>query len=209
MRANDVAVARQAAALLLAYPEERAQEQLPLVAAAIANLPASTREPLQRLVDHLLTTPLGEQQRDYVATLDQRPRCCLYLTWWTHGDTRERGRALVAIKQVYRDAGAEPPTNELPDHLAVVLEFAATVDGDTGTDVLIAHRPALELLQDALTRRKSPYADVLVAVRATLPPPTARDQEAVQRIAAAGPPRETVGLEPYAVIDVESVRVRS
>lgn len=202
MRAREIAVARQAAALLLAYPDETTQARLPLLADAVLDLPAVTRAPLERLVGQLRATPLRDQQQDYVATLDQRARCCLYLTWWTHGDTRERGRALVAVKQVYRDAGVEPPNDELPDHLAVVLEFAATVSAEAGTDLLVAHRPALELLHDALTKRRSPYADVLVAVRATLPPPSAHDHEVAQRIAANGPPRETVGLEPFALVDV-------
>ena len=53
----------------------------------------------------------------YVAVFDMKRRCCPYLTYWTHGDTRNRGAALVRFKQVYRASGAVPRDDELPDHL--------------------------------------------------------------------------------------------
>jgi nitrate reductase delta subunit len=76
----------------------------------------------------------------------------------------------------------------------VVLEFAAT----TGQrDLLLEHRPALELLRLALEEPRSPYALVVQAVCATLPGPSPRDREAILALAASGPPREEVGLDPY------------
>ena len=55
----------------------------------------------------------------------------MYLTYWTAGDTRNRGREMLVFANAYRDAGVEPPRDEAPDHLPVVLEFAATVDPES------------------------------------------------------------------------------
>ena len=189
------AVAHQAASLLLGYPDQELVEQLPMITDAIATLPDKAARPFRSFLDHLAATTPAAAQQDYVATFDLRPRCCLYLTWWTHGDTRERGKALVGFKNIYRAAGLTPPDDELPDHLCVVLEFAATERA--GRTLLAQHRAALELLKDALHRYRSPYAQLVEAVIATLPPAGPDVLTAARRIAADGPPHERVGLEPY------------
>lgn len=188
----------QISSLLLAYPDERLLDHLDLMRAGLADVPAQGREALTPVVAHVATTPLAEQQRNYVATFDLRKKCCLYLTWWVHGDTRNRGQALVAFKTAYRDAGIQPPATELPDHLAVVLEYAATVDFERGEALLAEHRPALELIRDALHKAAAPQAGVLDAVCASLPGPVQDAVTAARRLAASGPPpTELVGLEGY------------
>jgi nitrate reductase molybdenum cofactor assembly chaperone NarJ/NarW len=191
------AVAYQAVALLLGYPDERLFARLPVIASGVDTLPGDLAGPLQGFVNHLTATGTATAQRDYVRTFDLRARCCLYLTWWTHGDTRDRGKALVRFKEIYRAAGLTPPDDELPDHLCVVLEFAATGDPKAGRAVLAEHRPALELLRASLTARSSPYAPLLDVVIATLPAAGDDVRDTVRRIAASGPPHERVGLEPY------------
>src|SRR6266511_1047506 len=79
--------------------------------------------------DHT-STPLPELAADYVATFDHRKRCCLFLTYYAHGDTRKRGMSLLSLKQTYAAAGLRLVDDELPDHLAVVLEYAATQPGN-------------------------------------------------------------------------------
>lgn len=194
------AVAHQAASLLLAYPDAALAERLPLLRAAVAGLPPAVRDPLLRAVAHLAATPPDRAGADYVATFDLQRRCAPYLTYFSDGDTRKRGAAMLRFTAAYRRAGAEfagSGTEELPDHLAVVLEFAATVDQDAGEALLLRHRPAVELLRLALEDCASPYADVLRAVVATLPPLGARDRAAVLRLAAQGPPAEEVGLDGF------------
>lgn len=193
-----VAVAHRAAALLLDYPAEDLLETLPILRAALAGLPEETAAPLGRLADHLGATPLGALQADYVDTFDTRRRCALHLTYYAHGETRRRGPALVKVKDVYRAAGFEVE-DELPDHLCVLLEFAAREPG-AGRELLLEHRAGLEILRLALLDRGSPWADALVAVSATLPPLAGDDRQAVALLAAQGPPDEQVGLEPYAQV---------
>jgi nitrate reductase delta subunit len=193
----ELATAWQAASLLLGYPDEELLARRPLLRRAVAALPAPAAEPLGRFLDHLDATPPQRLAADYVTTFDQRKRCCLYLTYYACGDTRKRGMALLRFQQAYQAAGLELDGAELPDHLAVVLEFAATGDLAEGRRLLVEHRAGLELLRLSLTEAGSPWAPVLDAVSATLPPLTGRTEEAVARLIAEGPPEETVGLAPY------------
>ncbi|TFV63940.1 nitrate reductase molybdenum cofactor assembly chaperone [Geodermatophilus sp. DF01-2] len=194
---GQLAAARQVASLLLGYPDEELLGRLPLLRAAVAPLPVQVAGPLGRFLDHLETTSLTEQQAAYVEIFDLRRRCSLYLTYYAYGDTRKRGMALLQFKHLYSRAGLTLTDDELPDHLAVVLEFTATGDPARGERLLREHRAGLELIRLALEERRSPYAWVLQAVCATLPPVRAEDEEAVLRLAREGPPTEEVGLDPY------------
>jgi nitrate reductase molybdenum cofactor assembly chaperone NarJ/NarW len=191
------ATARQVASLLLGYPDQELVNRLSLLRTSVAPLPAEFAGPLGRFLDHLETTPLTEQQAAYVETFDLRRQCSLYLTYYAYGDTRKRGMALLQFKHLYGRAGLTLTDAELPDHLAVVLEFTATGDAVRGERLLHEHRAGLELIRLALEERRSAYASVLHAVCATLPPVRAEDKEAVLRLAREGPPTEDVGLDPY------------
>ena len=189
----------QSASLLLGYPDDRLlHEDIPLVRAAATTLPTRLRAPLTRVADHLAATPLQESQAAYVETFDNRRRCNLYLTYFAHGDTRKRGVALLRFKQTYLRSGFRlEESEELPDHLCVVLEYAATVDQKLGWGLLLDHRAGLELLRMALAEDDSPWAGAMEAICATLPPLRGDEHEAVIRLAADGPPAEEVGLTPY------------
>ncbi|MFJ6551846.1 nitrate reductase molybdenum cofactor assembly chaperone [Streptomyces luteogriseus] len=187
----------QAQSLLLAYPDEQFEQRLALAGRVAATLPEPVARPLLRFTAHAEKTAPADLAAAYVATFDHRKRCCLYLTYYAHGDTRKRGVGLLRLKQTYAAAGWRLGDDELPDHLAVVLEFAAT-DPDTGARLLTEHRAGLELLRLALTGDASPWAHVLDSVSATLPALAGDDREAVMRLAAEGPPEEQVGLDPYA-----------
>ncbi len=193
--AVDRATVWQCASLLLDHPSP--EQPLGVIRAAVATLPERVAEPLGRFLDHRERTDLLDLQADYAATFDTRRRCNLFLTYFLHGDTRKRGMALLRFKQAYRAAGVELDEVELPDHLCVVLEFAATVDAEVGSTLLLDHRAGLEMLRMALREHESPWADVMEAVSATLPELRGDEAEAVQRLAAQGPPAEEVGLTPY------------
>lgn len=194
------------AALLLDYPTAELLAELPVLRAAARSLPAQFRDPLGRLIDHLATGDLQELAAQYVETFDHRRRHCLYLTYYSYGDTRRRGVALVQFKQAYRAHGLELGAQELPDHLCVLLEFTATGDREAGVRLLLEHRASVELLRLALLDSGSPYADALIAISATLPPLSGPDREAVLRLAAEGPPGEEVGLEPYGTAEYMEMR---
>ena len=192
----------QSASLLLGYPDEPLLDQLDLIRTASERLPAGLGEPIAGFAAHLESTALQRLQTEYVDTFDTRRRCTLFLTYFAHGDTRKRGLALLRFKQTYLRSGfvldAAGEHGELPDHLCVVLEYAATVDQRLGWRLLLDHRAGLELLRLALRDAASPWAGVVHAVCATLPRLRGDERDAVRRLAAAGPPEEEVGLAPFA-----------
>lgn len=198
MTDQQLVLAWQSASLLLGYPDEELVARVPMLREAAMRLPADVADPTLAFVAHLEVTPLPELAADYVATFDHQRRCCLYLTYFQHGDTRNRGMALLRFKTAYREAGMVLSDDELPDHLGVVLEFGATADVAGARALLLEHRAGLELLRLALEDAHSPWAHVLKAVSATLPPLAGDDREAVMKLAAQGPPAEEVGLAPFA-----------
>ena len=196
---DQLSIAWQVCSLLLDYPSEALLARLELARRAAGELPAYLAEPVCRVVDHLESTPLGQVQRDFVETFDHTRRGCLYLTYFTTGDTRKRGVALVRLKQAYRRAGVELTSGELPDHLAVVLEFGATADIEAAWRILIDYRASIEVLRISLQEKNSPWADAVVAISRTLPELAGDDAEAIAKLIEQGPPSEDVGLAPYAV----------
>jgi nitrate reductase delta subunit len=186
----------------LQYPEDTVLSTFPLVRQAVEALPGGrARERLVAFLDAAAATPPTRMTRHYVEIFDQRKRCCLYLTWWTDGETRRRGGSLAALKGRYRASGVELTGTELPDFLPAVLEFAATADLAAGLALLQEHRAGIELLRLALLDAGTPYAGPVEAVCALLPGPSPADVAAAKALARSGPPREQVGLDlaPFGV----------
>ncbi|MEO9222735.1 MAG: nitrate reductase molybdenum cofactor assembly chaperone [Mycobacteriaceae bacterium] len=192
----------QSASMLLDYPGQSLHAQLDLLSEVAATLPAKLGAGLQATIGHLRTRPLRESESDYVDTFDTRRRGCLFLTYFSNGETRKRGLALLRIKQVYTRAGLSLRDDQLPDHLCVVLEFAATTDQRAGLKMILDNRAGLELLRLHLREIESPWSGALEAVCATLPPLKGKDHEAVERLLAEGPEDEQVGLNPYGMPDL-------
>jgi nitrate reductase delta subunit len=133
-----------------------------------------------------------------VELFDFRRRCCLYLTYYTAGDTRRRGEALADFATTYRTAGLQVAGGELPDYLPAVLDLAAA--DDAGWRLLREHRVGLDLLGEALAAARSVYQQAVRAVLHMLPTAAPADRAAATRLARTGPPQELVGLEPYGVM---------
>jgi nitrate reductase delta subunit len=187
----------QAASLLLAYPDDGQVERLETVEELLDHISGPQAELLGHTVAALRARDPMTAATEYVETFDMRRRCTMYLTYWTAGDTRNRGREMLAFAGAYRDAGVEPPRKEAPDHLPVVLEFAATVDPEVGRRLLTEHRVPIDVLHAALAEAKSPYQHAVAAVCETLPAATDQEVRRAERLAKAGPPAEAVGLQPF------------
>jgi len=194
---ESTAAARLAASWLLWYPDDALMARLPEITQVVEQSTPKVRGALRQFLAYLEEVPLLDAQRDYVATFDMKRKACPYLTYWTDGDTRNRGFAIVRFKQAYLASGFDVGDSELPDHLAVVLEFAAIGNSLTGDALLVEHRVAIGLLREALDTLGSPYVHVLDAVLATLPGMTAEIAERMASLAKSGPPVETVGLDPF------------
>lgn len=181
------------ASWLIGYPDDELFEHLALVEELAGGLPEAVATELLEVVAQL-RGEVQEVRADYVETFDTRRRGCLYLTYFSNGDTRRRGMALLKIKEIYRDAGLEVSDAELPDHLSYVLEFGAAHGLERARAILLTHRAGVELLRLHLTEIESRWAGVLRVVCATLPALAGDDIEAVQRLAAQGAPEELVGI---------------
>ena len=188
--------------VLLQYPGDEVEQAQPeLVAASRQGAPGAQRE-MSKFFRYWEVTPWPQVREEYVETFDLQRRCSLYLTFFTHGETRRRGQELLRLKWLYRAAGLELEGPELPDYLPVMLEFASLAPGSAGRELLQEHRTGLELLWLRLNELESPYACLVQLIRRSLKPLAASQLEVVHRLIQAGPPAEAVGLQPFAPPEV-------
>lgn len=195
--ASDVEAVHMAAALLLAYPDAGHAARLAAVQAVLPALSADAAvvvSDLERFLAAVADWDEAEAAAHYVATFDLRRRCALHLSYYSSGDTRRRGMALVTFGEAFRAAGFEVDGDELPDHLPLVLELSARGGADVAALLLGTHRQGVELLRSALHHVRSPYASVLDAVCRTLPPVSDEASARFTELLLAGPPQEMVGL---------------
>lgn len=199
MKDADLATTWQIISLLLRYPDDDLLDQADVLAEVVSSLPPAVAIPLTTFLGDLRASNLQEMQSEFVDTFDVTRRCCLYLTYFSCGDTRKRGVALVRFKQRYRAAGVEFDSEELPDHLSVVLEFGAQHDVNTAWKLVTEHRAGVEMLRIALTGKRSRWLPVVEALVATLPELKGDDEQQIQTLLQQGPPAEDVGLDltPY------------
>jgi nitrate reductase molybdenum cofactor assembly chaperone NarJ/NarW len=195
---SELSAVWQSASLLLDYPDPGLVERLALIDRVAAGLPGRVGTSLRRTTAALGEADLRDLECRYVETFDTTRRNSLFLTYFAHGDTRKRGMALLRFRQTYQASGFQDSPEELPDHLCVVLEYAATIDRAGGRQLLLDHRAGLEILRLSLADNGSPWAGAVEAVCATLPTLRGDETEAIRRLAAEGPPDEEVGLAPYA-----------
>ncbi len=188
--------------VLLQYPGDDLERFHLDLQEEVRQRPARESRQLAPFMAYWEATPWTRVRQDYVETFDLQRRCSLYLTYFTHGDTRRRGQELLRLKWLYRSAGLVLDDGELPDYLPVMLEFAALAPDGAGRQLLAEHRSGLELLWLRLQELQSPHAHLVQAVRRVLPPLAARQLEAVRRLALEGPPAEEVGLQPFAPPEV-------
>ena len=154
-------------AALLDYPDAgflRAVPELVDALDAEAALPASRRQELAALLHQLQALPPFEAEARYLETFDRGRATSLHLFEHVHGDSRDRGPAMIDLVQTYEKAGLYLGPEELPDHLGVVLEFASTQPPALAKAFLgeVAH--ILNAIFSALLKRESPYAAVVAAV---------------------------------------------
>ena len=157
----------RALARLLAYPDAALRAQAPVLIDALQDEGALGRTRLAEL--EALCRQLTELdpyvlEARYVETFDRGRQTSLHLFEHVHGDSRERGPALLDLRQTYAQAGLLLDAEELPDHLGVVLEFASTQPTQVAREFLGELAHILNAVFTALVQRGSPYASVIAAV---------------------------------------------
>lgn len=157
----------KAFSLVLSYPTRELQHAMPEVASVILSdtrLTALTRRNLSPLLDRLSSDDIYDLEELYVMLFDRSRTLSLNLFEHVHGESRDRGGAMVSLLETYRDGGFEPATSELPDHLPVLLEFLALLSLSEAQDTLADAAHIFEALAVRLSRRESPYAAVFAAL---------------------------------------------
>jgi nitrate reductase delta subunit len=184
------------ASLILDYPDEAFFSALPELKRAV---PACGKH--CRWLDAYLTwaecAGLEEVRAAYTDTFDLRRTTTLDLTFYEFGDTRERGQALLELRQRYRAAGVDPDPAQLPDYLPALLGFAATTEPQHGESALRANRVGLEMLKKGLLARNSPWAPVVAGVAGLLGPMSAEEAERAAKLRENGPPKDLVGIGAF------------
>ncbi len=160
---------------LLDYPDQDLIDAIPEIGVEIGRSPdidSSEKDTLRTFLDYVAQQPLTELQASYVKTFDLTPEHSLHLTHHFFGDDndRNRGPALIDLGELYKDYGVQTTTNELPDYLPLILEFAAMLEDTEATTFLADANKVLTVLADNLAKAGSPYAPLLSIIksRATL-----------------------------------------
>ncbi len=157
----------RALALLLGYPGEELRAMLPALADAIddeAALPAARRAELRAFIAEMQRADPIDLEARYVELFDRGRATSLHLFEHVHGDSRDRGPAMIDLAQTYEKSGLLLGAHELPDHLCVVLEFASTQPPALARSFLGEMTHILNAIFSALRKRESRYASLLAAV---------------------------------------------
>jgi nitrate reductase molybdenum cofactor assembly chaperone NarJ/NarW len=168
---------------LLCYPEPDLLDALDELADALdaeCALPRAARRTLRDFMTQLgAADPLDAQER-YVALFDRNRSLSLHLYEHVHGESRERGEAMVRLAALYKLHGLHITANELPDYLPLYLEFLSLVPDETARAMLADAVHVIAALADKLEARGSEYAAVLHAIQALAARPAA--EAAVQDV---------------------------
>lgn len=159
----------KALAALLGYPTAELAGALDDVAAQLAQdrrLPRAVRQGLAGLVDSLGSCDLIDAQEAYVALFDRGRSTSLHLFEHVHGESRDRGQAMVDLKAEYARAGLALAGHELPDYLPALLEFVSLQPQEVADAMLGESAHLVRAVGNALVQRRSPYAHVFAAVLA-------------------------------------------
>jgi nitrate reductase delta subunit len=154
-------------AALLSYPDDAMRGALARMREILIGesaLPESRLAELDALIESFASADPLETEANYVQMFDRGHSTSLHLFEHVHGDSRERGPAMVDLAQTYEKTGLTLAPGELPDYLPVVLEFASTQPPAVAREFLGEMTHIFSAIFSALRERGSPYASVLGAL---------------------------------------------
>ena len=183
---------------LLLYPEPELIAHLPELDSALAAVPEQ-QALLRPLLAHLESSSLIDLQQQYVATFDRNPSHSLHLFEHIHGESRDRGQAMVDLMEEYKRHGLQMTGDDLPDFVPLFLEFLAQLDEVASAPLLGDAVHVLAHIGRKLTANGSPYAPVFTVLERlspvtaeTLAEPPIRDMD--EALETFGPGAD--GVEP-------------
>jgi nitrate reductase delta subunit len=145
---------------LLDYPDQTVVEHRADIDALVraADIDPKLRDDLLRFIDQRASQDLMQWQSEYDGLFERGRSLALWLFEHVHGESRDRGQAMVDLVDQYRQAGLEISQHELPDYLPLFLEFLSTQGRDNAVSWLLDMEHILALLQCRLEKRGSDYA---------------------------------------------------
>ena len=159
----------KALSALLSYPSEDLQAAIPAIREVFDTegiVPFDHRLAFEPLLTDLHEGDIYDLQERYVLLFDRARTLSLNLFEHIHGESRDRGGAMVDLLETYRAGGFDLTGPELPDHLPVLLEYLSTRPLAEAKELLADAGHIIAVLAERLTRRETPYAPVLTALAA-------------------------------------------
>ena len=160
---------------LLSYPTEGLIEAAPEFMAVLDSeklMPAAKRGAVEALIGEIAAGDVYDLQERYGLLFDRSKTLALHMFEHVHGESRDRGQAMVDLKAMYENAGLMIAANELPDYVPLFLEFLATQPFAEARELLGQTAHIFAALAERLGRRESSYKaifDALVAIAAEAP----------------------------------------
>ena len=169
---------------LLTYPTEELQAALPEMQAVLTAenwLPKAQASQVLAFMQQLSAQDIYDAQEEYVALFDRTPSLSLHLFEHVHGDSRDRGQALVDLDLLYRERGLANASEHTPDYLPIFLEYLSLLPVDQARSSLDGVLEIVAALRERLHKRESEYVAVLLAIEAlaTRKPDAAKLQSAL------------------------------
>lgn len=159
----------KALSALLSYPTAELQAAIPEIRAALdqeERLPQKNRDRLERILEEIATGDLYDLQERYVLLFDRTRSLSLHLFEHVHGESRDRGQAMVDLKALYERHGLFITSSELPDHLPLLLEFLSQIPQSEAQDLIGETSHVLEAIRQRLKKRKVAYSSILSCAQA-------------------------------------------
>ena len=148
--------AYRALAALLAYPSRELLAALPEISVEVAGVDG--------LIEELMSVPLFTLEERYVSLFDRSRALSLHLFEHVHGESRERGQAMVDLQAMYATRGFSVAAHELPDYIPAFLEYLSLVDAEEARHLLADTAHIWRAVGDRLAERGSRYAEVFAAL---------------------------------------------
>lgn len=167
MKPAEMKLTLRALAALLGYPSADLKAHIGDVRDALGDegaLPSAAIAALEPLLSQIESAELLDLQSDYSELFDRSRSLSLHLFEHVHGDSRERGQAMIDLGEQYIEAGFYLDSTELPDFIPVFLEFASCLKPDEAREILAQPAHVFAALAERLGKRETPYAGILRAL---------------------------------------------
>jgi nitrate reductase delta subunit len=166
----------KALSALLNYPTPELVAAVPAIRELVASEGVISPEGIEPLLAQLQREDIYDLQESYILLFDRTRSLSLHLFEHVHGESRDRGQAMVDLKAVYAAAGFEIDTTDLPDFIPLFLEYCSLLPRDEARLLLAEPAHVLTAMAERLAKKASAYAPVfttLVALAAAQPAPEA------------------------------------